>query len=375
MAALPWPLGVPVLSDGVVTLRAHTRDDVEPMWEMAQDPEMQRWTAIPVPHTRAMSEQFALEHVPRGWDEGTARGWAIETTEGGGARYAGNVDVRGGVVADLGFALHPWARGRGVMARAVRLALDWSFTEGSTEAIHWRSQVGNEASLRVAHACGFRLHGTVPGLLHERGVVHDAWTASLSFGEPPLARTRWADAPVLETARVLLRPLRHDDAPRVVEACSDPVTRHWLAGLPTPYTPASARDFVHDCVWNAATGTKLTWAVADPEDDRLLALVTIMDLQGLNPSTAELGYWAHPDARGRGVVTDAVRLAVEHAFAADGLGLQRLSLLAAASNLASNQVAERVGFRRVGVERQAERLGDGSLDDLVCHDLLRTDLR
>ena len=44
----------------------------------------------------------------------------------------------------------------------------------------------------------------------------------------------------------------------------------------------------------------------------------------MNPTGAEIGYWAHPEARGRGVTSAAVELVVAHAFApiADG-GLGR----------------------------------------------------
>ena len=57
---MKWPLNFPVLSDGVVTLRAHIPTDTEGLVEMANDPEMRRWTSIPVPSTREMSEQYAF---------------------------------------------------------------------------------------------------------------------------------------------------------------------------------------------------------------------------------------------------------------------------------------------------------------------------
>ncbi|MCO7238003.1 GNAT family N-acetyltransferase [Aeromicrobium sp. CnD17-E] len=374
MSGLPFPLSVPVLTDGVVTLRAATPADVEPMWEMTQDPGMQRWTAVPIPNTREMSEQFALQVAARAWDDGTACMWVVEAEDDDGRpRYAGNVDLRGRPVADIGFTLHPWARGRGIMTAAVRLAVGHGFTEAGIEAVHWRSHVGNEASLRVAHACGFELVGAAPALLHERGRTLDAWTAVLRFGDAPYARRPWQDAPRLRTDRVQLRPLVEGDADRVAQACSDPTTRHWLRTLPHPYTPEVARAFVADCTWRSATGEKITWSVVDPVSDELLALVTLMHLGGVNPGTAEVGYWAHPDARGRGLVGEAVRAVTRWAFSPDGPGLHRLSLLAAAGNVASNRVAERSGFRRVGVERQAEMLGDDTLDDLVSYDLLATD--
>jgi len=50
--------------------------------------------------------------------------------------------------------------------------------------VYWRAQVGNWASRRVAGRCGFRMEGTVRGLLEQRGERRDAWIGSLRRGEP-----------------------------------------------------------------------------------------------------------------------------------------------------------------------------------------------
>jgi RimJ/RimL family protein N-acetyltransferase len=71
-----------------------------------------------------------------------------------------------------------------------------------------------------------------------------------------------------------------------------------------------------------------------------------------------------------------VRLLVGHAFrprTEGGLGLRRLVLKAAAGNAASQHVAETNGFHETGRERRAERLADGTFDDLVDYDLLADD--
>jgi ribosomal-protein-alanine N-acetyltransferase len=369
---LSWPMNVPVLSDGVVTLRAHTPADIDDMVVMATDPAMIQWTAIPTPYSRESAEMFAFKIIPGGWNDGTHRGWAIEAVDDDGrSRFAGNLDVRKTPIADIGFALHPWARGRGLMVRAVRLAIDWAFSEGGIEIVHWGSHIGNEASLRVAHATGFTLHGTTPGFLHERGRVLDAWTGSIRFGDSPVARTRWAESAMLESDRLRLRPFTAADLPRIVEACSDPRSRHWLSGIPNPYTTSVARAYVDDCIWQAATGAKATWAIADRDSDQLIGNIAAMDLLGIDPTSGEIGYWMHPDARGRGIMSEAIRLVVDHAFAADGLDRRRLVLYAAVDNTASNAVAEAAGFRRFGTQRAAERLGDGSYDDLHGYELLR----
>jgi ribosomal-protein-alanine N-acetyltransferase len=364
--AARWPLNVPVLSDGVVTLRAHTPADIDRALQMALDREMVRWTSVPTPHSRAMSEQFALEVIPKNWNDGTAMCWAIEF-EG---RYAGNVDVRGkGVLVDIGFGLHPDCRGRGVMTAAVALAIDHAFVEAGKEAIQWHSHVGNVASLRVAHACGFRLHGTQPDLLLERGRILDGWTGSIRFGDAPAPRTAWLES-TLETDRLRLRPLSESDVPRIVEACTDPGTRHFLSHLPDPYGIAEARAHVHDCWWHAATGGRETWAVADT-DDRLLGTISVMDLNGSTEGTGEIGYWTHPDARGRGVMTEAVGAVVAHAFDPEGLDLDRLVIVAADGNTASLRIAESLAFTRYGTEHGTARLADGTTTDHHLYERLR----
>lgn len=364
---MKFPHDVPVLTDGVVTLRAHTQADLELLYETARDAESLRWTAIPMDNTREDSRRFATEIMRAGWEEKDHRGWAIEALDDEGvAKFAGNVDVRNTPIADVGYVLHPWARGRGIAKRALALALNWSLTEGGVEIVHWRSHVGNTASLRTAWSAGFTLHGMTPGLLHERGRVLDAWTGSFRFGDKPEPRTTWHDSPVIKGPTVRLRPFTFKDEPAIVETCNDPTSRLWLAGLPSPYTQATARDYLHTCIWLAATGNKATWAVADPVTDQLLGNIAIMGLDGLDPASGEIGYWAHPAARGRGVMTEATRLVVDHAFRT--MGLRRLSLMAATSNRPSNRVAQSSGFRLVGIETQADPLGNGSFADMNIYE-------
>jgi len=364
---MKFPQDVPVLSDGIVTLRAHTGADIDDLVEMCADPQTQRWTSVPVPYERDHAADY-VGVMRTGWERKIHRGWAIEATDDEGvSRFAGNLDIRDAPMATIGYALHSWARGRGVMKRALELATNWAFTEGGVEIIHWAAHVGNVSSLRVAWAAGFTLNCTMPGYLYEREQVIDAWTADLRFGDKPGPKTTWHDSPVIKGEHITLRPFTLDDVPRIVEACTDDGSKLWLAGLPSPYSEATARDYLHTCEWLAATGNKATWAVADPETDELLANITIMGLDGLDSTSGEVGYWAHPAVRGRGVMTEATRLLVKHAFGT--MKLRRLSLMAANDNTASNKVAVNAGYRLVGTETRAEPLGDGSFADMNIYEL------
>ena len=186
--------------------------------------------------------------------------------------------------------------------------------------------------------------------------------------------------PVLQGERVRLRPHTEADLPRIAEACSDERSRYWLATLPHPYTEQTAREFVRSRRLGESLGQSVTWAVADRDDDRLLANVAVFGLDDvLNPTGGEIGYWAHPDARGRGIVGEAVDLVVAHAFApapAGGLGRHRLQIGAAWSNTASRQVAERAGFTLAARYRLDGVIGYGEnrrLDDGAWYERLSDD--
>ena len=107
--------------------------------------------------------------------------------------------------------------------------------------------------------------------------------------------------------------------------------------------------------------------------------MSVFDLNNrIDKTMGEIGYWLHPDARGRKVMSTAVGLVIEHAFrpvADGGLGRRRLVLFAAEGNTASAHVAEVNGFTAVSTERQASPRRDGEFLDLLGFDLLATDPR
>ncbi|GAA5116468.1 GNAT family N-acetyltransferase [Pseudonocardia adelaidensis] len=370
---MPLPTSAPTLTDGVVTLRAHTAADLDALVVLARDPETVRWTSIPEPYEQADARRWVEVTVPAGWREGTAARWVVE--EDGG--FAGQVDVHLGAPPFVGYGLLAAARGRGLMSRALRLAAHWAFTQADAPVLHWWAQAGNLASWRVAHACGFTFEGTRRRAVRRSGELVDGWFASLMPDEEMAPRTTWWPLPELRGEHVRLRPHTDADLPRIAEACSDARTRHWMPALPHPYTVESARAFVLGCRLAESLGQKVTWAVADRDDDRLLANVSVFRLDDdLNPTGGEIEYWAHPDARGRGVVGEAVDLVVAHAFAPreeGGLGRHRLQIGASRDNTASRHVAERAGFTLVGEVHQDAVVGvgaDRTLDDGVWYELL-----
>ena len=162
-----------------------------------------------------------------------------------------------------------------------------------------------------------------------------------------------------------LRPWTEADVAALVIACNDPEISHWIPLIPSPYTEEDALTFVRGDV--------------RPEEQSLAMTVegTVVGAIGLGVNSmnyrGRIGYWVAASARGRGVCTHALRLL--SCWALDELDLQRLDLITDPDNLASQRVAEKVGFRREGVLRAHLRHPDGRIRDSVMFSLLPGELR
>lgn len=210
------------------------------------------------------------------------------------------------------------------------------------------------------------------------GDLCDAWVGSLLPGDKLEPESRWLEASRMEGERVVLRHMRPGDEGRYLESTTDPESMRWLATVPLARDSAAFRERLVRSVAAPSLGQDVEWTVADIRTDELVASVHLFDLGGLDYKSAEFGYWTHPDSRGRGLLTEALRLVLGHAFRAaseGGLGLERIHLGAGDGNEASQHVARAVGFTETGRDRRCYDLPDGSVVDLIRFDLLVSEWR
>src|SRR4051812_31160506 len=150
----PIVLPDPPLSDGVVTLRAFTEDDIPAVTAACQDPEIARWTAmIPSPYTEDDAREWIGSH-DNARDEGLACPFAV--VDAGTGQLLGSAgfhqiewDDRS---LDIGYWIAPWGRRRGAATCAVRLLSEWAIRELEMERISLLTFPGNVASEGVAVA-------------------------------------------------------------------------------------------------------------------------------------------------------------------------------------------------------------------------------
>ena len=164
------------------------------------------------------------------------------------------------------------------------------------------------------------------------------------------------DVVTLRAGELLLRPWDVEaDLDAVVEAQADPDMQLWNGG--TTDRDAIRARLVRLADWSS--GTHASFAVVSPSHEVLASV----SLHAVNQSqlNGHVGYWTVPGARGRGVITRAVREVCRYAFA--DLGLLRLEIYHAVENVASGRVAEKAGFQREGRLRQSYFCGDGVKHD------------
>lgn len=168
----------------------------------------------------------------------------------------------------------------------------------------------------------------------------------------------------LRDGDLVLRPWTEDDIPAIVEGCNDLEIAHWIPTIPYPYTEEDARAFLR------GEATPPHEALAVELDGRVVGGIGL----GLSSSgyRASIGYWIAAPARGRGMCTRALRLLSRHAF--EELQLPSVQLVTDPDNIASQRVAEKVGFRREAVLRAHLHHPDGRIRDSVMFSLLPGEL-
>jgi RimJ/RimL family protein N-acetyltransferase len=170
------------ITAGRLHLRPYTEADIDAVYACCQDPDIQRWTTVPVPYERAHAEKYVQMNTVDGWRAGTGSSFAVvDSVSNTLLASIGIVGISNdGKVAEVGYWVAPAARGQGVATQATQVVARWAFADLGVERLEWLAEVDNVASRRVAEKAGF----TVEGVLRARlgrpdGSRADAWIGSL----------------------------------------------------------------------------------------------------------------------------------------------------------------------------------------------------
>lgn len=152
--------------------------------------------------------------------------------------------------------------------------------------------------------------------------------------------------------RVRLRPHEREDLPRYVKWLADPLLRDNLA-LAVPFGLEEETRWFDSL--RSLPDIERPFAIEAKDDQGSWRLVGSVGMQGFDwrSRSAEIGLFVgEEDFRGRGIGTEAMILALGHAF--ETLNLHRVHLRVYEDNARARRVYEKIGFTLEGRLRDAD---------------------
>lgn len=148
--------------------------------------------------------------------------------------------------------------------------------------------------------------------------------------------TQLAKLSFLESDRLYLRPVTYADASAFFEIVSDAQELSFIF-------PAVATKFESDYLLTHAflKNPLGCWVICLKNQDQMIGFIKFENVT-LSDGKSELGYFLRSDYRGKGYMTEAVRLVASRAMSQ--LGLESLYIVTHRENLASQAVAKATSF-------------------------------
>ena len=151
----------PPLADDLIALEPLTETHVPRMLELARDDQIVRFTRVPAGADEAFVKSWIGRYVS-GWADGSRAGFAIVDHEGNQLGFAGFVQLdRDAGEGEIGYAIDPQARGKGIATRSLELLTRWGFDGLELIRIELIIDVENDGSARVAERAGYSFEGVL----------------------------------------------------------------------------------------------------------------------------------------------------------------------------------------------------------------------
>ena len=184
------PIEAVALSDDVLTLRPLRNTDAKDL-SKSVDARMVEFTRVPVSSPRDYTIEMAEEFINYLNNRHGSVAWALTEPINSGDRYCGSIEFRVDPInshtGSLGYNSAPWARGRGLQSRAVRLVAGYLF-EAGFHRVEMRARVDNVASRWVAEKAHLTFEGFARGAERSRDEYHDLAVYSALATDPAYRR-------------------------------------------------------------------------------------------------------------------------------------------------------------------------------------------
>ena len=169
----------------------------------------------------------------------------------------------------------------------------------------------------------------------------------------------------LTDGKILLRPAEMKDAKQMFAAVRESMNKIG-AWMPWKYSFGESKNWIKTCKKGRKDGTIYDFAITDARDGTILGDCGLNDIRK-SDKTANLDYWVRTGRTKQGICTAATLLLADFGF--KELKLNRIEILVAVDNLASQRVAVKAGAVKEGILRNRLLL-HGKIHDAVMFSLI-----
>jgi ribosomal-protein-serine acetyltransferase len=357
-------LAPPILSvsDSIILQPAEI-DDAERYWNLVADnhDRLSNWIQIEKPASTVENRRKTQAKYIANNAQGDGYWWLIEFN----GQLAGTISFhhveRRERWALSAYWLAEGFIGKGIMTQSLKAIIDWGFSELKLNRVEIQASLNNMASTAIPERLGIGRESIRRQSEVINGVALDmASYAAFADNWPPKPPTQ--ALPAIE--------IRVDDDILLRQHIESDLESMWSA-----FT--AGRDYLGEYLpWIASYKTKgdftrLYTARRLEKDNFDGSSGYVVEYEGELAGTvgfgvpnrdnvAEVGYWLRKDLQGQGIMTRSVEAIITMLFVE--VGIHRVTIRAATSNLPSRGIPERLGFKHEGTMRDGGFVNDEYLD-------------
>jgi RimJ/RimL family protein N-acetyltransferase len=174
----------------------------------------------------------------------------------------------------------------------------------------------------------------------------------MASAPPRVPIPKVSDLPlIIETPRLVLRPLELGDADALLPFASDPEVSKMLSWDPHKDRSETVA-FLERVIAARTEGTSIAWAIVF--EGQVVGVISIdgirWEFRAWRMDKAEIGYWLGRPFWGRGLMSEAATAALRFAF--EMLGLHKVTIGCVEGNEASRAIIEKLGFRFLAIQQE-----------------------
>lgn len=173
---------------------------------------------------------------------------------------------------------------------------------------------------------------------------------------------------VIESARLILRPLKPSDSEDLFEIFSDKHVMEYY-NLPAFKNISEAVNQVDVFISSLKNKTMIRWGIELKDSRKLIGTCGLFSISE-ESRKAEMGYELNRKYWNRGIMTEALRTVMNFIFSQTDIN--RIEAFVEIPNTSSQKLLNKLGFTKEGILRQYE-LCRGELIDITIWGYLRND--